>query len=244
MNLFSELPTHGRPAASGEATELTPIQRLMELPRILRLHLAAKAAATDSDGAHDLSHSLRVLANALVIAESEGGEPELLAAAALLHDIANLPKNHPEARLSSERSAEAARRLLVAEGFTPSQVERVCDAILCHSFSRGQAPGTLEGRVFQDADRLDALGAIGIARCFATGGGFGARLYHADDPFLRTERAPDDKTYSVDHFFTKLFALGERMQTLTGFRLAKSRIERMKRYLAELEDEIHGHHGD
>src|SRR5690349_1779816 len=142
--------------------------------------LAEEAAAADP--AHDFTHSLRVLANALKIADSEGGDREVLEAAAFLHDIANLPKNHPESHLSSERSAAHAEQILRDYGFSEEKIAKAKDAILCHSFSRGLTPQTLEGRIFQDADRLDALGAIGIARTFAVGGATNRPLYSADDP--------------------------------------------------------------
>lgn len=198
--------------------------------------LAGEAAAADP--AHDFTHSLRVLANALKISECEGGDREVLEAAAFLHDIANLQKNHPESHLSSERSALRAEEILRDYGFSEEKLEKTKDAILCHSFSRGLTPQTLEGRVFQDADRLDALGAIGIARTYAVGGATNRPLYSADDPFLEGGRAPNDKTNTLDHFYVKLFKLGETMQTPTGRRLASERIERMKRFVQELRDEI------
>src|SRR3954454_338609 len=176
--------------------------------------LARDAAAADP--AHDFSHSQRVLRNALQIARHEGGDPEVLAAAAYLHDIANLPKNHPESKFSSERSAERAAEILRELGFDERKVPLVQDAILCHSYSRGLTPETLEGRVFQDADRLDALGAIGIARTFATGGAMHRPLYSLEDPFLKQGRVADDKQYALDHFPLKLFKLGEIMQTPMG----------------------------
>ena len=201
--------------------------------------IARQAAAADP--AHDFSHSLRVLANALRIARVEGGDLEVLEAAAYLHDIANLPKNHPEARLSSERSALAAKRILEENGFSEAQITRARDAILCHSFSRGLVPQTLEGRIFQDADRLDSLGAIGIARTFTVGGATNRPIYDSEIPFPDSDgatRAYDDKNNTLDHFFVKLFKLGETMQTEAGRALALERIERMKRFVEELRQEI------
>lgn len=143
----------------------------------------AKASSV-ADSAHDFSHCLRVLANAKKIAAREGGDLDVLAAAAFLHDIANLPKNHPESHLSSERSAMKAEVILREAGLSDDQVMRSKDAILCHSYSRGLTPQTLEGRIFQDADRLDGIGAIGIARTFTVGGATQRPLYSMEDPFL------------------------------------------------------------
>jgi len=108
--------------------------------------ISRRAAAADP--AHDFSHSRRVLANALRIARTEGGDLDVLAAAAYLHDIANLPKNHPHSHLSSERSAEQAEEIARELGFSPDAIVRLKDAVLCHSYSRGLTPTTLEGRIF------------------------------------------------------------------------------------------------
>ena len=202
-----------------------------------KIRSIAQAAAA-ADPAHDFSHSRRVLANALKISEQEGGDRDVLAAAAYLHDIANLPKNHPESRLSSERSAERAGQILAELGFAPGKIILAQDAILCHSYSRGLVPTTLEGRIFQDADRLDALGAIGIARTFAVGGATGRPMYATRDPFLKTGRLPDDRDNTLDHFAVKLFKLEEKMLTPTGRKMARERVERMRRFISDLENEV------
>lgn len=198
---------------------------------------AIAQAAAAADPAHDFSHSERVLTNALRIAEHEGGDHEVLAAAAYLHDIANLPKNHPESRFSSERSSERAAEILRELGFEERKIPLVQDAILCHSYSRGLTPETLEGRIFQDADRLDALGAIGIARTFAVGGATHRPMYAAKDPFLKKGRQPDDRDNTLDHFALKLFKLEGMMRTETGRKLAQARTQRMRRFIEDLEDE-------
>ena len=181
--------------------------------------IARNAAAADS--AHDFSHSLRVLKNALKIAETEGGDPEVLTAAAFLHDIANLSKDHPESKMSSERSAARAQEILKELGFAPGKLAAVHDAILCHSFSRGLTPQTLDGRIFQDADRLDGIGAIGIARAFAVGGALQRPI-----------------TSTLDHFEAKLFQVEKKMQTETGRALARERTKTMRDFVATLESEI------
>jgi uncharacterized protein len=209
----------------------TTTQKLIEIAR----------SAMAADSAHDFSHCLRVLANAKKIASTEGGDLEVLTAAAFLHDIANLPKNHPESHLSSERSAERAEQILRDLGlptFDNEKLVRMKDAILCHSYSRGLTPQTLEGRIFQDADRLDGIGAIGIARTFTVGGATHRPLYADEDPFLDNGRTPNDKENTLDHFFVKLFKLSEKMQTETGRRIALERTKRMKRFVDELREEI------
>jgi len=192
----------------------------------------------EKNATHDLSHSLRVAKNGLTIAAIEGGDNEILVAAALLHDIVSLEKNHPTAYKSSAMAAEKSKKILKKVGFPKEKIAITLDAILCHSFSAGLTPTTHEGKIFQDADRLDGLGAIGIARTFATGGRFNSTLYSEYDPFLRDDRTPNDKKIILDHFFVKLFKLPAKMWTKTGKALAHDRIISMHNFLRILEKEI------
>lgn len=194
--------------------------------------------ATEVDSAHDMSHILRVLGNARKIGNIEGADLEILSIAALLHDIKNYPKGHPEAKKSSLRSAEYARDHLEDLGYPEEKIAIVFDAILNHSYSRGQVPETLEGKVLQDADRLDALGAIGLYRCFAVGASSGRPFYCWEDPFAENGRDLDDKTYSLDHFYQKLFRLPELMQTETGRCIAEQRVAFMQSYVDQLAHEV------
>ena len=232
------------------------------IPVVYRdLHQAVRSEALKAqaaDPAHDLAHCERVLVNALVICEQEGGNPAVQIAAAYLHDIANLPKNHPDSRLSSEHSAQHARRLLEGlpifsrslggkpgekkESDLGSVLDSVHDAILCHSYSRGLDPGTLDGRIFQDADRLDGIGAIGIARVFTVGGALSRPLYEPQDPFAEYGREANDRTNSLDHFFCKLLKIQNSMKTPTGLRLAQERTETMRWFLERLQGEITAPH--
>jgi len=190
------------------------------------------------DSAHDFSHSLRVANNAIAIAKHEGGDLETLVAAALLHDIGNVSKDHPESSKSSTRSSQQAKQILTSVNFPKEKLPDVLDAILCHSYSAGLTPKTHDGRIFQDADRIDGLGAIGIARVFATSATFKSKLYSQDDPFLKDGRMPNDKKFAVDHFYVKLFKVIDTMQTPTGKALAQKRIDIMKKFLENLEKEI------
>lgn len=194
----------------------------------------------DEDAAHDKAHSLRVWRNASEIAVGEGiAVDRTLMAASLLHDLVNLPKTHSDRSRASRMSAEAARPILSAEGFTAAEIDDVSHAIEAHSFSAGIAPRTDLARVLQDADRLEALGAIGIARVFSVSGALGRALWHPDDPFAR-DREPDDGNWSLDHFKIKLLRLSCGMNTATGRLMAEHRTARMQRYLSELEIELTG----
>lgn len=188
------------------------------------------------DPAHDVAHALRVARSALRLGEGALDAREVLAAA-LLHDVVNLPKNSCERASASARSADEARRRLPPLGFSPAAVERIAEAIEDHSFSRGAVPRSLLGRALQDADRLEALGAIGLFRCIGTGQRMGGRYFDPEDPWA--ERRPlDDKRYSVDHFFTKLLRLSMTMNTEAGRREAERRVVVLEQFLDALADEL------
>lgn len=189
------------------------------------------------DGSHDTAHLARVWANARLIAQAEGGDAELLAAAVLLHDCVHVEKSSPQRPVASRLAAERARAILAAEAWPPARIDAAAHAIAAHSFSAGIPPETLEARILQDADRLDAIGAIGIARCFYTAGRMGSGLYDPADP--RAEhRALDDRAFATDHFRAKLLRLEDGFQTPTGARLARERTQRVADFLADFETEI------
>jgi uncharacterized protein len=202
-----------------------------------RLHAEAQARAADADPAHDFSHVMRVVASARAIATEEKADVDVATTAALLHELFNHPKGHPESHLSGDICAEHARALLEGEGAERAFVAHVADAIRTHAFSRGLLPTSLEGKVLQDADRLDAIGAIGIARCFATCATMKRPFYAPDDPMCRT-RAPNDKLWGTDHFFTKLLRIPAQLHTATGRAMAEGRAGAMRAFLEQFEREI------
>ena len=209
----------------------------MERDRFERLQGVALARVADAEPAHDALHVKRVMANARRIAEAEGADADVAVTAALLHELFNHPKNHPESSRSGDMCADHAEALLTDHGFGDPFRAQVAYCIRVHAFSRGIVPETLEGRVLQDADRLDAIGAIGIARCFATSAEMKRPFYASEDPFCR-QRAPDDKQWGIDHFYRKLLRLGDGLHTATARALAGERIAFMRGYLAQLEREI------
>ncbi len=189
------------------------------------------------DGSHDVGHLARVWANARVILAAEGGDGEVLAAAVLLHDCVHVEKSSPLRSQASRLAAERGRRVLGELGWERSRIEAVGHAIEAHSFSAGIAPVTLEARILQDADRLEAIGAIGVARCFYTAGRMGSALYDAGDP-RGERRAFDDGAFAIDHFRTKLLTLEGGFQTATGGWLARERTQLVADFLAAFEGEI------
>lgn len=207
----------------------------------LRAILAEVRARMEEDAAHDVGHLLRVAHWAERLAPV--GEARLAIAAALLHDVVNVPKSHPDRARASERSADVARTLLPPLGFSPDETTRVADAVRDHSFTRGVVPATALGRAVQDADRLEALGAIGTFRCIATGVRFGAAFSHPDDPWAES-RPLDDQAYSVDHFFTKLLRLPATFHTDAGRAEAERRAAVMRELLRAYGEEIGAPYGD
>ena len=190
-----------------------------------------------NDPAHDFEHIMRVYKNAKRIARHEKANMRLVLTSVLLHDIVSFPKSDVRSKTSSLKSAQAAKRILKKYRYTAHEIDIVADAISDHSFSRNKVPKTLVGKILQDADRLDALGAIGIARTFSVGGAERRPIYSVTDPFCRT-RAPDDKRWTVDHFYRKLLVLEKNMNTKFAKREARRRTTILKGFLAELRREI------
>lgn len=195
------------------------------------------------DLAHDGEHLLRVYRWALHLSPEAGADPDLAGAAALVHDLVDIPKESEQRSLGGQRSAEASVPLLSEVGYTPAQIQRVYEAVRTSSWSRGLAPTCPEGVVLQDADRLDAIGAIGIARTLTTAQvmasrGSGSSLYEPRDPLALSGRPLDDRRWAVDHFAAKLLRLAEGMHTHTARAEAARRHQVMLDYLAALEREL------
>ena len=190
-----------------------------------------------ADQAHDLTHIERVVSNAHKLGHIENADMEIVLPAAWLHDCVVVPKNSPNRSKASRMAADAAGRFLVDVGYNSAKIAPIKHAIEAHSFSAGIRPETIEAKVVQDADRLDSIGAIGVARCLLTGVDFGAQLYHPGDPFAEN-RPLDDKSYSLDHFPVKLFKLVELMQTDAGRQEAETRTAFMVAFIEQIKREI------
>jgi uncharacterized protein len=199
--------------------------------------LLACCAPSSDDGAHDLSHLQRVWANVRRLQREEGGDLELLLAAVLLHDCVAVEKDSPLRSSASRLSAARASELLADLGWPSERIAAVCHAIEAHSFSAAIMPTSLEARILQDADRLDAIGLIGVARCFHVSGRLGSALYDAEDMDARQRRL-DDQRFALDHFHTKLLGLASGFQTRAGARLAQQRHARMVAFLDALREEV------
>lgn len=210
----------------------------MDLDELER-RCAGKLAAAGGDAAHDLEHIRRVVANARGLAATEGARLEVVLPAAWLHDCVTVPKDSPQRKEASRLAAAQAAAWLREWGWPEAYLADIAHAIEAHSFSAGIVPRTTEAKVVQDADRLDALGAVGLARCLMLGGELGRPLYAAEDPFCE-RRAPDDRAACVDHFYAKLLTLEATMQTEGGRAEARRRTEFMRVFLEQLNKEIKG----
>ena len=187
---------------------------------------AKEIFSADSSG-HDYHHTLRVWALARTIGEAEGADMAVVELAALLHDVDD-HKLSPDTAENKDRAAGFLRSQGVAEDRV-KEILRIIDQI---SFSRNTLPpDTLEGKCVQDADRLDALGAIGVARTFAFGGSHGRAIHDPEG---------QDRGSSIAHFYDKLLLLKDRMNTETGRRMALHRHDYLENFLQEFLSEWDG----
>ncbi|MDI3271510.1 HD domain-containing protein [Pseudomonas sp. AL03] len=205
--------------------------------QLLAKQLLPHALEPSEDGAHDLSHLQRVWHNVRTVHAEEGGDLEVLLATVLLHDCVAVEKNSPLRSQASRLAAEKASIVLADMAWPGAKISAVAHAIEAHSFSANIAPTTLEAKIMQDADRLDSLGMLGVARTFYIAGRMGSALYDPQDPEAK-EREYDDKRFCLDHFQTKLLHLADRFQTTTGQRLAQIRHERLKGFMVLFKEEI------
>ena len=190
------------------------------------MEYARQIFAGDGSG-HDFDHTLRVYHMAVRIAREEGADVQMVALAALLHDVDD-HKLSPETCEHKDRAVAFLRE----QGVDEQKIHSIVEIISQISFSAGNGrPSTLEGMCVQDADRLDAIGAIGIGRAFAFGGSRGRRMHDPDGV---------DKTATVEHFYDKLFKLKDLMTTSTGQYLARQRDEFMHSFLEQFYAECVG----
>lgn len=212
------------------ALSFAPFQSLADL-------LIPHTVAERLDGSHDVSHLHRVWTNVCAIRDTEGGDHQILLASTLLHDCVSVEKNSPFRSSASRLAAAKATELLAEMGWEEERTQAVAHAIESHSYSADITPTSLEAKILQDADRLDALGMVGVARLFYVSGRMGSHLYDPADPQAQ-ERDLDDKRFAVDHFTTKIFTLAQGFQTATGRHMAQVRHARAERFLTEFMEEI------
>ncbi|MBE3855011.1 HD domain-containing protein [Vibrio parahaemolyticus] len=189
------------------------------------------------DAAHDIEHVKRVVKTAKQLCDEENSDIAIVLPAAYLHDCFTYPKDHPNRKQSSAIAAKKAIAYLESIQYPQHYHDAIAHAIEAHSFSANIRPNTLEAQIVQDADRLDALGAIGVTRCIQVSTHFNAQLYNDNDMFAK-ERELNDKQFTVDHFQTKLFKIVDTMNTESAKLEAIKRKAFMQTYLKQLHDEV------
>ncbi len=189
------------------------------------------------DAAHDFEHIRRVVTNAVMLAGVEQADLAIVLPAAWLHDCVIIPKDSPLRNQASMLAANAANTFLETIAYPAHYLPEIHHAIAAHSFAAQITPRTLEAKVVQDADRLDSLGAIGLARCLMLGGAMGRRLYDPQAPFPQ-DRPPDDRSNTIDHFFVKLLRLADQMHTRSGRAEALTRTDFLRAFLRQLDNEL------
>ena len=195
--------------------------------------------ASDSTG-HDSDHTLRVLRTARIIAGEEDADLFIVSAAALLHDVDDY-----KISAGTEKTHANAVRIMDQYHFSDGEKEKICRIIEQVSFSGKDSviPDSKEGRAVQDADRLDAIGAIGIARAFAYGGSHHRKLYDPEEVYrddLTKEEYRASNSSTIAHFHEKLLLLKDMMTTSTGRQMAQHRHDFMEMFLDEFDAEWEG----
>lgn len=192
----------------------------------------------NNDSSHDFMHAIRVLTNAKLIVEKESGDLDVIIPAAIFHDVICYPKDSDLSTNSTKDSAKLTENILrnISE-YPKHKIELVKQVILECSFSKGIIPNMLESKIIQDADRIEATGAIAIMRTFASAGVMNSNLYSEIDPFCQ-EREPDSKNYALDLFYTRLLKVKEILHTETAKILATKREKILIEFLESLKEEL------
>jgi uncharacterized protein len=207
---------------------------------MITIEFARTLYPVDADSAHDFDHILRVVNMADRIAQAESADREVVRAAALLHDI-----GLDEGRAGHETSAaKRATEILREQGYTETFCDAVAHAIESHRFRSGPTPQTLEAKVLFDADKLDAIGAIGVARAFAFGAHRGQKLWGAvppDEAASSADVEADPRQHTAVHeFHVKLSKIKDRLFTTTGKQIAAERHAFMVKFYEQLDREVQG----
>lgn len=191
---------------------------------------------------HDWFHIERVWRNAKLIAQNEACDSFIVELAALLHDVAD----HKFVKNANEEAEKRINQILLELNVEHHQINQVIEIVQNCSFKGGVSENkinSIEGFIVQDADRLDAIGAIGVARTFAYGGKFGNEIYNPNiEPqnFKSEEEYRNSRTHTINHFYEKLLKLKDGMNTETGKRLAEERHNFMLKFLEQFYAEWEG----
>ncbi len=203
-----------------------------------RLIELAKKKILENDSSHDIDHAFRVLSIAQTLAKDENADLEIVIPAAIFHDVICYPKNHKNRHNSSIESALFAKEALEKDKDYPSEkIDLVYQSIINCSFSKGTTVDFIEGKILQDADSLEATGAISIMRTFASAGSMNMSFYNTLDPFC-VNRLPDNSKYALDLFYTRLLVIKDRLHTKAAKEIAEQRTAFLLLFLDQLKKEL------
>ena len=212
---------------------------------INRIRTVGKRYFENAPSSHDWLHVLRVLKMCMTIGEKEGADLRVLKLASLLHDIARQEEDESHGQVChAKKGAELAEEILRKHGLDKETIRQVTHCILAHRFRNRKLAATKEAKVLFDADNLDAIGAIGIARSFAFAGENNLKLYTKEH--LALKKAPAalidyHKHTPVLEFKSKLLQVKKAMQTKTGSEIAEKRHNILLEFLTQFEKEVQGH---
>ena len=207
------------------------------LNQVIYLKKYVERIYSKNDPAHDFEHIMRVYRNAEKICKTEKANKRLVLISVLLHDIIKTSKSKQNSKSSADLSASKSVKILKKMNMPKSEIDIVFEAISNHSFTKKKASDSIEGRILQDADRLDAIGAIGICRAFCVSGVKNRPFYNTENPFAK-KRSLNDKKWALDHFFKKLLTLEKQMNTKSAKIEAKKRTMILRKFLDNLKQEI------
>lgn len=203
-----------------------------------KLFTLAEEQQTKGDPSHDFEHIKRVVGLAEKIGKSVDADMDILIPSALFHDSVVYAKDDPRSKNETEESAKYVKHILsTLQEYPQEKIEHVQTCIRQCSFSKGIIPELTESKVLQDADRLEATGAISIMRTFTSGGQMKRSLYAPHDPFRKTTE-PEDFTFSLDLFYKRLLIVESKMHTEFAKEIAKRRTDFLKDFLKELKLEL------
>jgi uncharacterized protein len=200
----------------------------------------AKTYFRKAPPSHDWDHTLRVCRLCKTIGYEEEADMDVLLSAAYLHDIGRSNQDDSKGKIChAEAGAKLAASILKSMGFSRHRLQNIIHCIRAHRFRGNQAPESIEAKILYDADKLDSIGAVGVARAFLFAGELGARLHN---PHIRIETAPP---YSINdtgfrEFKIKLSKIRNRMKTATGKKMARDRHDFMETFFNRLQDEYYG----
>ncbi len=193
----------------------------------------------EEGGSHSFDHTQRVYNLALKISKGENADLDIVKTASLLHDIARLKQDNKEIECHAEHGAEMVREILEKTNFPKGKIEKVCYAIKSHRYSKGLKAETKEAEILQDADRLDALGAICIGRIFSYGGKKGRALY--DSKIKPDVKYKSDAKTSLNHFYEKNLKIKpETFKTKKARKIAKGRYKFIEEFVKRFKLEWEG----